>query len=397
MRVGLLGPASIARLRPRLDAGGEDLPDGMGGTPVTLLAEALLDAGHEVALWTLDPRAAAPVAARGPGLEVHVVPLRPGGRGRDAYRAERRGLEDALHGARVDVLHAHWMYEYALAALAVGGPVLVTAHDWPPAVVRHLRSPYWAVKAAMAAAVLARRPPLTAPSPYLAGRLRRAGQTSPAVVPNGLDASAFAVAPRPRPSAAVVVAVAAGFSRLKNTATLLRAHPLLRDAVPDAELHLVGPEHEPDGPAAAWARERGLDVGVRFVGRVPHADVLARVDAADVLVHPALEESFGMVLVEAMARGTPVVGGARSGAVPWVLDRGRAGRLVDVRRPEAVAAATAGLLSSPSAWAAASDAAWRSVRRRFPMEVVRDGYLATYEEVRRRRGPGAARGGRGPR
>ena len=44
-----------------------------------------------------------------------------------------------------------------------------------------------------------------------------------------------------------------------------------------------------------------------------------------------MEESFGNTLVEAMMLGTPVIGGRDSGAVPWVLDSGRAGELVNVR------------------------------------------------------------------
>ena len=56
-----------------------------------------------------------------------------------------------------------------------------------------------------------------------------------------------------------------------------------------------------------------------------------------ILLHPALEESFGMAIVEAMVLGLSVVAGRDSGAVRWVLDEGRAGFLTDVKDPNAIA------------------------------------------------------------
>jgi L-malate glycosyltransferase len=68
--------------------------------------------------------------------------------------------------------------------------------------------------------------------------------------------------------------------------------------------------------------------------------------AASVLAHPSLEESFGMIVLEAMATGTPVVAGRASGAVPWLLAND-AGVLVDVRNSAAIAEAINGLLGDP--------------------------------------------------
>ena len=74
---------------------------------------------------------------------------------------------------------------------------------------------------------------------------------------------------------------------------------------------------------------------MHFHGRLPHRQLAAALAAADALLHPALEESFGVVLAEAMALGLPVLAGRQSGAVPWVLGADAAGRcatglLVDV-------------------------------------------------------------------
>jgi L-malate glycosyltransferase len=66
--------------------------------------------------------------------------------------------------------------------------------------------------------------------------------------------------------------------------------------------------------------------------------------SSSAVAHPSLEESFGMVVLEAMALGVPVLGGQRSGAVPWLL-AGDAGVLVDVRNPSAIAEGLIRLLS----------------------------------------------------
>jgi glycosyltransferase involved in cell wall biosynthesis len=110
---------------------------------------------------------------------------------------------------------------------------------------------------------------------------------------------------------------------------------------------MIGQGFGPGGPAETWANERGLCPGITFTGPLPHAQVLAALAATDILVHPALEEAFGMAIAEAQNAGVAVIGGSHSGAVPWTLDFGRAGRLVDVRRIESLAGAMTELAESP--------------------------------------------------
>jgi glycosyltransferase involved in cell wall biosynthesis len=69
---------------------------------------------------------------------------------------------------------------------------------------------------------------------------------------------------------------------------------------------------------------------------LPHRELLTALAELDALLHPSLEESFGVVLAEAMALGLPVVAGRDSGAVPWVLGANPEGKcatgvLTDVR------------------------------------------------------------------
>jgi glycosyltransferase involved in cell wall biosynthesis len=69
---------------------------------------------------------------------------------------------------------------------------------------------------------------------------------------------------------------------------------------------------------------------VNLLGSIKHDDLIDILDDSSLLVHPSLEETFGNTLIEAMARRLPVLGGENSGAVPYVLNYGKAGFLCNV-------------------------------------------------------------------
>lgn len=382
----MTGPADLSALGDLLAAPPQHHGMVPGGTIGSALVRALHDAGHEVDLVTLAPGVDAPYRRSGEQLTVHVGRYRPRHRARDAFAAERRSVASALRSLTVDVVHAQWSYEFALGALASGLPTLVTVHDWAPAVLRHHPHPYRVVRLGMNAVVFARAPYLTTPSPVMADRIRPWTRGDVTVVPNGLDDRVFAapdaVDRRPHPALATrLLAVNHGAGRLKNVRTLLTALAAVRRTVPGAELRLVGRDHGPDGPVHRWARARGLDTGVTFVGAVPAGDVLREMDAADVFVHPSLEESFGMVVLEAMARGLPVVGGIGSGAVPWLLGDGEAGVLTDVRSSDRMSADLTQLLLEPDARRLAGRSGYARASAHFRSSVVVDQLLARYRLV----------------
>lgn len=383
LHVALAGPINIGPLLPWLDSpsAAQHLSSDRVGTPVTQLAVGLLRRGIDTTVVALDGAVDSEVRLTGPGLRVCVGPYRPRRRARDYYRPERAFVARALAREAPALAHAHWTYEYALGALASGVPTLTTVHDWAPAVLRLYRDPYRTVRLAMALDVLARCRALTTVSPVMARRLARLGRRDVAVVPNAVEDELFAPRTHPLDTAAPrLVALANGFSVGKGVRTLLRAFPRVRAWNPACRLVLAGRDHEPDGPASAWARSRGLEVGVEFAGVVPHDEVPALLRAADALVHPSLEESFGVVLAEAMAQGLPVVGGARSGAVPWVL--GGAGLLTDVSSPVRLAEAVISLLADPVRWERYARAGHDRAQE-FRLSRVVDGYLDAYDRTLR--------------
>ncbi len=392
MHIGIAGPIATADVASLLEPSAAGLPRGYPGAPLmaTLIGE-LIARGHQVSAFTLsndlplDDDAA--VVARGRGLTLHYLPMRPrawpfnGGRvGRivDLYGFERRGLERAMRAAAPDVVHAHWAYEFALAALASGLPHVITCHDSPIVVARMAsglrRTGYRWLRVAMARHALSQAKSVTAVSPYMQAEIAAWCSAPVAVVPNPIDRRAFALRRTPVEGRTRVCMVCNGWGARKNPETALLAFDRLSRDLPGAELVACGQDFGPGERAEQWWREQGLHGKVEFRGAVAHQDVLLLMSQSDTLLHPAIEESFGVVVAEAMAVGLDVVAGARSGAVPWVA--GEWGRLVDVTRAEEMAAALAASLAAATDEVAAGASA--SIGERFSPGAVAGAYEDRY-------------------
>jgi D-inositol-3-phosphate glycosyltransferase len=93
------------------------------------------------------------------------------------------------------------------------------------------------------------------------------------------------------------------------------------------------------------AKERQVDDLIDFVGRVDHDELPIYYNAADVCVVPSYYESFGLVALESMACGTPVVA-TRAGGLPTLVHHGHTGYLKSWRCPEAFANSVEMIISS---------------------------------------------------
>jgi phosphatidylinositol alpha-mannosyltransferase len=168
------------------------------------------------------------------------------------------------------------------------------------------------------------------------------------VIPNGVDVARFATAvpiARWQDGVPNVLFVGRHESR-KGLLDLLKAHRILRRTGGHSRLLIVG-----SGPQEREARRyvatRGLN-GVEFLGRVSDDEKAQLYKTADVYVSPATGgESFGIVLLEAMAAGTPIVASDIHG-YKGVVRRGREGLLVPPRQPRELAVAIDQLLRDPA-------------------------------------------------
>jgi glycosyltransferase involved in cell wall biosynthesis len=344
LRIGIAGPVDLEILKP-LFAPNISFPPTYSFPLIATIAREFHQRGYDVAVFALSREVRQTQKYTGDRIQVFVCPeRRPRFEMMDIFKSERRVLCQAMQEAQCDVIHAHWTYEFASAAIASRRPHLITAHDIPMVVLRFARHPYWLIKPLLAWKVLRTARAVTAVSPYVAKALNAflRPQNDIEVVGNGVAAHVFEIQ-NPRSSAdqaatIVFASVLNGWAGRKNGQKLVEAFALLRSRLGGkVELIMMGHGHDAHGPGAAWAAQRGLAAGIHFAGPFSQENLLAKLaDDVDVLVHPSLEETFGMVIIEAMALGIPVIGGIASGAVPWVLAGGDAGVLTDVSSPRAL-------------------------------------------------------------
>jgi glycosyltransferase involved in cell wall biosynthesis len=173
-----------------------------------------------------------------------------------------------------------------------------------------------------------------------------------------------------------IAMVCNGWSLRKNSPAALRAFGQFHRAHAHAELHMFGFDSARGEAAEQWCKQHGLLSGVQFHGVVPHALLLERLANLDLLLHPSLEESFGMAVAEAMALGLPVVAGESSGAVPWVV--GDAGVLCDVRHPLEIARALRRAFA-PEHYGRLSALGIKRSSERFTVSAVAERYLEIYQ------------------
>jgi phosphatidylinositol alpha-mannosyltransferase len=198
-------------------------------------------------------------------------------------------------------------------------------------------------------------------------------------IPNGVDVASFASAPQldgyPRPGKTVLFLGRYNEPR-KGMAVLLDALPNLVERFPGVQLLVVGRGDEDELRAKAGE----LAAHLRFLGQVDDAGKACALRSADVYCAPNTGgESFGIVLVEAMAAGTPVVASDLH-AFRQVLRDGKAGRLVAVDDGAALAAGLIAVLEDDRL-AQRYVAAGADAVQRYDWSVVANQIMRVYETV----------------
>jgi phosphatidylinositol alpha-mannosyltransferase len=363
MRIGMVCPYSF------------DVPGGVQ-SHVLQLAEVMRSRGHEVSvLAPSSPHVKLPgyVVSGGKAVPVpyngSVARLRFG-------PATHRKVKKLLLDGDFDVLHLHEPNAPSLSMLALRvaeGPIVATFHTSTTksltlSVFQSVLRP-WHEKIVGRIAVS-----------DLARRWQMEALGSDAVeIPNGVDVASFASAPRlagyPRPGRTVLFLGRYDEPR-KGMAVLLGALPALVERFADVEVLVVGRGDEDELRSQAGKLARHL----RFVGQLDDAEKASAMRGADVYCAPNTGgESFGIVLVEAMAAGTAVVASDLD-AFRRVLKDGQVGRLVPVDDSAALAAALIAVLDD-DALRARYVAAGAEAVRRYDWSMVAGQIMRVYETV----------------
>ncbi|UZF58673.1 glycosyltransferase family 4 protein [Gordonia polyisoprenivorans] len=369
MRIGMVCPYSFS------------VPGGVQAH-VAELAAVFIDRGHHVSVIApADGDTDLPdyVVSGGPALaipyngSVSRVNFSPNG-----YRRLRRWIADN----HFDVLHVHEPNSPSLSMMALmvaSGPIVTTFHTstskslWLSTFQGMLRPYHERISGKIAVSELARR-----------WQMESLGSDA-VEIPNGINVGSFADAEPldgyPWPGQTVLFLGRYDEPR-KGIDILMRALPTVVERFGDLRVLVVG-----GGNQKALRRRAGdLADHLVFLGQVDDATKARALASADVYCAPNLGgESFGIVLVEAMAAGAAVIA-SKLDAFRRVLDDGRAGRLFAVGAADELASGLIELLADDEARADLVRAA-RARAARYDWSRVADQIMRVYETVTVGAGP----------
>jgi glycosyltransferase involved in cell wall biosynthesis len=402
MKIALVSEhASPLAVLGGVDAGGQNVH-------VAALASALGAQGHEVDVYTRrdDPD----LPDRVPfARNVTVVPVTAGPPGpvpKDELLPLMGEFADALAAAwtadRPDVVHGHfWMSGLAAldaadrVDLALGGHLPVTQTFHALGVVKrrqqgaHDTSP--AARAFLEPSVARRADSVVATCSDEAFELKAfdVPATRIAVVPCGVDTGHFTPAgpAAPRSERLRLLTVSRLVPR-KGVGNAIEAlGRLVRDGV-DAELVIVGGAGDADHLEAEPEIDRlqrivaaeGLQDRVLFAGAIEHDALPSWYRSADVVICAPWYEPFGIVPLEAMACGRPVVATRVGGLIDTVVDDGT-GVHVPPRDPDALAEALAELLADPDRRRRYGEAGRRRAATRYSWRRIASDTVRVYERL----------------
>jgi glycosyltransferase involved in cell wall biosynthesis len=339
---------------------------GIGGSERHLLTllPALRDRGVDVSFVGLDDPAGAPE----PFYGELAVPFERMAAPRDLDPGLAVRLTRALRSLGPDVVHTHLVHADVYGAVAPGARLVSTKHNPDP----FRAGPFRYLERALtrrAARVIAISEALRRFS------IEQVGLPAEkvAVVHYGLDELPRAWGDNPplelgKPLLLAVCRLAPQ----KGLETAVRALP----GIPGAVLLVLGEGPQRDALTSLAA---GLGVGDRLLlpGRV--GDVAALYRRADVVVHPARWEGFGLAMLEAMLAGKPVVA-ALAGSAPELVVDGETGLLVPVDDPEALARAVNSLLADRGRAEAMGEAGRGRAHAEFSVAKMAERTTAIYVE-----------------
>jgi len=259
----------------------------------------------------------------------------------DAWRA---AINDAVGDFQPDVIHAHHVWVTPYIARETGIPYVITCHGTDLIGFQH--GPRYRPMALAAAEHAHKVIAISRQVKSDAARTYQLPDEKVSLIWNGFGADHFKIIPGATKEAVLaeyglersdrpLVSFVGKFTRFKGIDVLLRAAAIY-------ERHLDGVQTVLAGHGELWddmhalRDELGLE-GVHFLGHQPQDKVARIYNAADVSVVPSRSEAFGLVAVEALACGTPVIA-TNEGGLPDFINE-EVGALVPVEDPESLAQA----------------------------------------------------------
>ena len=168
-------------------------------------------------------------------------------------------------------------------------------------------------------------------------------------------------------------------SRVKGIDVLIKAVPLIRKEFPNLHIYIAGKSGNEESNLKKLVKELNIEENVEFLGFVSGGKKYDYFKSVDVYVHPSRYEPFGVVLLEAMACGRPVIA-SKVGGIPFVVEDGKTGLLFESENIEELAKKVILLLRDKELQTKMGEAG-RERAREFSWERCVERTVKVYKEV----------------
>lgn len=386
MRIGIVTPFSpeifTASLNPD-DLCSAALPS------VQSLIHSFLKNGHFVRVFTCT---SINKTYKTPNLEVFSIPA-----GLFGFKLQLLGLTPLFHlkalveknSADLDVLHAQWSYETAIAAMSQCHrmPVFHTIRDWAPFIYNFMPKGrdkmYWFIRKQLARKVLGNPKIYTiANSKYTHDLIKKDYGYDTPIIPNSIKDDYILKTERKPPLGCNILCVTTNFDQRKNVGMLIEAFSEFLKLKPEAKLTVIT-KYQDESTVKNW-KSKGLLKNVRILVHIDHKLLIDYYDQASFFVTPSKEETFGNTVIESLSRQVPVIGGQSSGAIPWVLDYGRYGYLFDANSRDSLLQAMLQVCNHPEEAIRKALEGYQHVKDAFSEQAIYLKHIKLYQKHVRR-------------
>jgi glycosyltransferase involved in cell wall biosynthesis len=289
-----------------------------------------------------------------------------------------------IHRYKIDLIHSHWVVPSGLVGASIAfiwrKPHIISCHVLDVNLFGKFR-----FSLPILSAILASTDLITTNSTYTKQQIEAlVPQTRPCrVIPMGVDLPHNP--PAVKDSRRHMILFVGRLVEWKGIDTLIRSMTQVRETIPDGRLTIVGEGLLHDS-LQCLVQDIGLTETVRFSGRVSDEDLAILYDSASVFVLPSrsyqglVMEGLGVVLLEAMSHGVPVIG-SNVGGIPDIITDGENGFLVPERDPAILAEKIVTLLTDTTLAERFRQAGYNTVRTRFSWEEISRQFSDVYAQV----------------
>ena len=394
MKIALLGPIGTSDLSAFIKKKDlKSLPKGhvQGSQILAQLVMGLLDFGHKVTVITLsnDITDNKIVVYKNKKFNIYYCPLRKRafglsgflvGRAADFFYREIRYIRQAITQDNPSIINAHWAYEYAFAAIFSKKKYILTTHDIPHVILKFNPNLFRLVRFIMGCITLRIAKNITTVSKYAKLQTKKYTNRPISVIPNALgkDLLNSKIKNKKINKKLKIVMANNAIDRRKNLKIALKAFNKFNKSFPHSTLTLFGRHGMGQGGVVhKWAKKNNLDKNVYFHGFIEN--LMKVLHKYDVLLHPSLEETFGMIYFEAMIKGVPIVAGKNSGATPEIIKNN--GLLVDVNDIEQIVNGLKKYIQNPALWKKIRKRSYTYAKLKYNYKTIAKKYLYHYKKI----------------